>query len=92
MTPERHSRVKEICERVISLSEEQRVAYVEEACAGDPSMHTEVSQLLAADDRTSSTKERICIPGQLIGPNVGPYNRTMHFSLFQYSAESRNCC
>jgi CHASE2 domain-containing sensor protein len=52
MTPERMAQLQEIFEAAVNLSEPQRTAYLEQACAGDPAVRDRLEQLLAADDET----------------------------------------
>jgi tetratricopeptide (TPR) repeat protein/TolB-like protein len=59
MTPERHLQLQEIFEAAVSLSGQQRSAYLDRACADDPSLRKRLDQLLGADDETAYMAEPI---------------------------------
>jgi serine/threonine-protein kinase len=46
MTPERHQQIKRLFLAACELDEEQRAAFLEQACADDPSLRAEVESLL----------------------------------------------
>ena len=53
MTPEGHRRLHQIFEGAIHLSEPERSAYLEQACAGDAALLDRLIQLLLADEEMS---------------------------------------
>jgi len=64
MSPQRHSQLQEIFEAAVNLSEPQRSAYLDEACAGDPDLRDRLNQLLNADDETAVMAEPISAPAR----------------------------
>lgn len=56
MDPERHHRISELFGRAISLSDAERGAFLEGACADDPSLLAEVERLLAHDGGVGATE------------------------------------
>jgi len=48
-TPERHIQLQQIFEAAVNLPEPQRSAYLDQACAGDPSLRDRLKQPVAAD-------------------------------------------
>jgi serine/threonine-protein kinase len=48
MTPERWQQVKELFDAALKLDASQRAAFLDEACAGDPSLRRQVEALLAS--------------------------------------------
>jgi serine/threonine protein kinase/TolB-like protein/Flp pilus assembly protein TadD len=54
ITPERWGRVKQIFQAALDLAPASRAAYLTDACAGDPSLLTEVESLLAAHEQPGS--------------------------------------
>ncbi|MBC7929532.1 MAG: hypothetical protein H7Z38_03095, partial [Rubrivivax sp.] len=51
MTPERWQRIKELFHAAIERAPAERRAFLDEACAGDAQMRTEVETLVAAHER-----------------------------------------
>ncbi len=54
MTPEQHQRMRAIFEEACQLDEHGRVAFLDQACADDPEIRSEVDRLLAADAYTDT--------------------------------------
>ncbi|MGC4051586.1 MAG: hypothetical protein QM757_19720 [Paludibaculum sp.] len=54
MSAERWAALKDLFEQAMELDDEQRVAFVDGACAGDPSMELSLLQLLAHHDAAAS--------------------------------------
>jgi non-specific serine/threonine protein kinase len=52
MKPDRFARLKGILAEVAALSEDEREAYLDEACKGDPELRKEVESILAKDTKT----------------------------------------
>lgn len=48
MTPERYQQVNALADAALEIAPEQRSAFLDEACAGDPSLRDDVEQLLGA--------------------------------------------
>src|SRR5262249_25547144 len=51
MKPERYQRVKQVFQSVLECEPDRQAAFLDEACAGDPSLRAEVEALLAYDAR-----------------------------------------
>jgi non-specific serine/threonine protein kinase len=62
LTPERHSKLQEIFEAAVALSEEERSAYLERACSGDTNLRQRLNELLSADSETVFMAEPISDP------------------------------
>ena len=82
MTPERWQQVKERFQVAMELRPEVRARYLEDACAGDPDLRTEIESLLASHDEASPLLEQPAhvheamasnAPDPLLGKNIGPY-------------------
>jgi eukaryotic-like serine/threonine-protein kinase len=83
MTPERWGRVKEIFAAALEQEPAHRASYVEQACAGDDELRTEVISLLEAHDTAGAFIEEeaaqrigLAIPAakqDWIGRRLGPY-------------------
>jgi serine/threonine-protein kinase len=83
MAPERWQQIKEIFQNAHELEETARPAYLDEACAGDPSLRAEVESLLAADEKAPSFFEKPAAAvaplfsdepnGNWEGRRIGPY-------------------
>jgi serine/threonine protein kinase len=56
MTPERYQRLCELFDQAQERDPSQRAAFLEHACADDPSLHAEVEQLLADDQEAWAEK------------------------------------
>ena len=58
LTPERWRKIKEIFSLTLEREASQRMAFLDEACAGDESLRSEVESLLAAaESEESATRE-----------------------------------
>lgn len=57
MTPERWQVVKDVFQAALRRDERQRPAYLDHACAGDPSLRADVDAMLASDERAGSFLE-----------------------------------
>ena len=62
MTPQRHSKLQEIFEVAVNLGEQERSAYLDQACSGDPSLRGHLNQLLSADEETVGMPAPISSP------------------------------
>ena len=58
MDRERWRRIEPILERALELTPEDRSAYLDEACGGDPKLRAELETLIAADARTGELLDR----------------------------------
>ena len=54
MTPERWQQVREVLERALGVSPEQRAAVLDQACSTDPSLREDVESLLVSADQADS--------------------------------------
>ena len=52
MTPERWRRIEDLCHAVLALRADDRVAFLETACAGDEELRREVESLIAQEPRS----------------------------------------
>src|SRR6266849_2797730 len=82
MTPERFQKIEQLCHSVLEREENQRAAFLEEACAGDEALRLEVESLLAQEMRAErfeespafeAAKEQARQPRSLEGRQIGPY-------------------
>ncbi len=55
MTPERWAQANDVLQRAMQLSPEKRTAFLDSACASDPSLRPEVESLLSAADHARSS-------------------------------------
>jgi serine/threonine-protein kinase len=84
MTPERWGQIEEIFQAAVERAPEERAAFLDEACAGDPNLRQEVESLLAQDDQKtllataiSAAAESLSAGSQeMIGQRIGPYRVT----------------
>jgi Tol biopolymer transport system component len=51
MTPDRHRQIGQIFDDVLKLAPEQRTAFLAQACAGDPSLRSDVESLLSSHQK-----------------------------------------
>ncbi len=58
MTPERWQHLNELFTAVIELEPEQRAAFLDQSCSGDPMLRSEIESLLASDGREWNLMER----------------------------------
>jgi hypothetical protein len=54
MTGERWQEIRTVLEAALPMDSEKRRAYLDQACASDPSLRREVESLLAADEQAQS--------------------------------------
>src|SRR5215831_4437658 len=83
MTPERWQQVKSLFDSAIEREPNQRAAFLDEACAGDPELRREVEPLLAYDEKECSLMDAPAIEvaaelltrqaESVIGRRIGPY-------------------
>src|SRR5713101_1873983 len=57
MTPERFQQIEHLYHSVLEREENQRAAFLEEACAGDEALGLEVESLLAQEKRAERFEE-----------------------------------
>jgi serine/threonine protein kinase len=87
MTPERWVQVKELFRSALERKPEERAAFLDSACAGDPTLKAEVESLLASFDRSDSAiaapvREAAASvfgdsrPNMLVGRRIGQYEIT----------------
>ena len=84
MNPDEWARAREIFDAAVQRPRDERHAYLDAACAGDPGLRADVASLLAAHDRSPDFIERpvfeaaahLLVDGQdagLDGRLIGPY-------------------
>lgn len=86
MTPERFARVDALFNAALDLPPDERFAYLERECDGDPEMLFEVRAMVDADSAAGATIDRAMVSGaeawalateeQAIGQRLGPYRIT----------------
>ena len=75
MSPQQFNRVSEIYHAALDRPPDQRAAFLDEACAGDPELRSEVQSLLAADaeaGRFLTTNPETAMDTQDISPVRAP--------------------
>lgn len=89
MTPQHWQQVKQVFQSALERPPDRRVAFLDEACASDPSLRCEVESLISSHDQASDSIEAIAggvaalmltddQGGSFIGRDVGPYKITSH--------------
>ena len=74
MTREGYERLMAVFEAACSRAAEDRAAFLDEVCAGDPSLRGDVEKLLAADEQAQGLLEQPAVNlASTIGPQIGPY-------------------
>ncbi|MCI0621868.1 MAG: serine/threonine protein kinase, partial [Acidobacteria bacterium] len=84
MTPERWQRVKELFQTAVEGGANQRAAFLEESCAGDPALRTQVEALIASHEGAPGFLEAPAFEvapttleddeaALMIGRRIGPY-------------------
>jgi len=76
MTPERWAKVRDVLGQALELDPEKRSQYLDDACANDPSLRSEVESLLSSDEsaRSSFLESPPTPPAALIkGTRLGDY-------------------
>lgn len=82
MTPERWQRLQQLFDSAVELSPDQRAAFLDQACAGDPDFRREAESLILAHSDSTRRIENIIheaaetvADGNLIGAGrrIGPY-------------------
>jgi serine/threonine-protein kinase len=84
MTPERYQQVKELFESALDREPDQRAAFLDEACADDPSLRKDIDYLLACHAEADSFMEIPAIQdasqlltddeaASVVGRRIGPY-------------------
>jgi serine/threonine-protein kinase len=83
MTPDRWHKIKEILQTALERNAGERAEYLDAACAGDPTLRSEVEELLDAHDRAGDFLETPALehllefgkeaPDLFAGKHVGPY-------------------
>src|SRR5262249_46320179 len=51
MTPERWKRIDDLFEAALNLESNERAAFLDQACIGDPDLRAEVESLLSSDEQ-----------------------------------------
>ncbi len=84
MTPERWAKIKELFRSSLDRGAGQRGAFLDEACAGDPTLRQEIESLLACDEQAGNFMQASAVEGagalitedrtrSMIGRRIGPY-------------------
>jgi len=84
MTPERWDQIKELFQSALEREVSQRAAYLDETCAGDPSLRKQLEALLASHDQAPNFLEAppLEVVAQssptdgtesIVGRRIGPY-------------------
>jgi eukaryotic-like serine/threonine-protein kinase len=84
MTPERYQQVKELFQSALEREGSQWKRFLDEACAGDPSLREEVESLLTSHEQAPSFIESSALEivskvlpdqpdKQMVGQRIGPY-------------------
>ena len=75
MTPERWQQIRDVLEKALELTPEQRSAFLERACSSDPSLRQEVETLLASgpDVRSSFLQSSMLRVTLMPGAKLGDY-------------------
>jgi eukaryotic-like serine/threonine-protein kinase len=74
MTPERWAQVNEVLYQAMRLAAEERVDYLDHACAADSDLRREVESLLAADEQARSSFLQSAPLGLIKGTRLGDYD------------------
>jgi serine/threonine protein kinase len=84
MTPERWKQIEQLLDSALEREENQRAAFLKEACAGDEALRREVESLLAQEKQAEDFIEvpaleaaakglAACQPQSLVGRQIGSY-------------------
>jgi serine/threonine protein kinase/predicted negative regulator of RcsB-dependent stress response len=76
MKPERWRKVEEVFQSALERDEQEREAFLDQACAGDASLRREVESLIAADEQAGSFIDAPSLAPEeeyLSGRRIGPY-------------------
>ena len=81
MSPERFQKIEQLCHSALEREENQRAAFLEQACGGDDALRREVESLLAQDptregilDRpAASLLDDSTVTTLAAGARLGPY-------------------
>ena len=81
MTPERWRQIDAIFPAVVELSQDQRAAFLDHACAGQPELRAEVEAMLAGDAGAESAVRGAVASAHHLMPETparrfGPYRVT----------------
>ena len=55
MTPERWEKVRDVLGQVLELAPDRRSPFLDDACASDPSLRSEIESLLSSDETARSS-------------------------------------
>src|SRR3989454_1391106 len=84
MTPERWQQVKQIFQSALERNPAERSAFLNQACADDPALRSEVESLISSHDQAGDSIEAIAAeaatemladeqPGPILGKHIGHY-------------------
>jgi eukaryotic-like serine/threonine-protein kinase len=74
MTPKGYERLMAVFEGACARSVEDRVAFLDEVCAGDPALRRDVDRLLAADAQSKGLLDKPAVDlGSAPNRQIGPY-------------------
>jgi serine/threonine-protein kinase len=83
MTPERWQQIQDLFRAALDRDPGERAAFLDQACAGNPSLRAEVERLIASDEQAASFLEQAVQAGvqmvtedrggSIVGQRIGPY-------------------
>src|SRR5947208_3374868 len=84
MTPERWQQVKQIFQSALERNPAERSAFLNQACADDPALRSEVESLISSHDQAGDSIEAMAAeaatemladeqPGPILGKHIGHY-------------------
>ncbi len=68
--PERHQKVSELFVEACKRKPEERAAFLDGACADDPTLKAEVETMLAADAKAPAFLEEPALAGHTLEPGM----------------------
>ena len=89
MTPERWQQLKQIFQSALERNPAERSAFLNQACAGDPALRSEVESLISSHDQAGDSIEAMAAEaatemlaneraGPIIGKHIGHYQVLSH--------------
>lgn len=87
MNPQHWRQVKQIFQSVLAYPPDQRAAFLDEACADDPALRSEVESLISSYDQADGSFQSVAVnvaahmildqqAKSLVGQQIGPYTVT----------------
>jgi len=72
MTPERWKRIEELAEAALEHDDNERAAFLADACGHEPDLHRQAEQFLAAFEQAATQDETRAFPGRPLGSKNNP--------------------